>query len=168
MRKKIIIFIFLLSCCIYRSVFSYEMFISGIYQKGSYRNEPKPAEGEYLKVRSAGFQISGEWAVYKFYADITAWLREPFLVRVEYENPLNPDKPFIQESLIDPAPGVVDLTSPYIEGLEVKKDYYIKVTLYASKSKDKILDQLTQHVRSYIDSRSRPIKFWGGIRKRKY
>ena len=168
MRKRFFIFLFFFLPYLFNYAFAFEMFISGIYQQGSFRDEPKPARSEYLRVKKAGFNISGEWAEYKLSADIITWTNEPFLIRVEYENPLNAREPFIQESLIDPSPGEIELTSPYVEGLEVKKDYYVKITLYASKDKEKALDRFTQYIRSYVDSTSRPVKFWSGIRKKRY
>ena len=166
---KKLIFIIILSSMLLQTQksFAYEMFVSGIWQEGSFRDEPRPAESKYLKVTSGGFHISGEWAEYKLSADIIGERDESFLLKVEYENPLNAEKPFIQESLINPQPGDIELTSPFIKGLEVKKDYRVKITLYDSKKKKEIIDELTQFIRSYVDSRSRPIKFWGGIRQRR-
>jgi hypothetical protein len=130
-----------------------EMIASGTWMKGSNITEPRPAKSKYFKVYQGGFCFSERGARYFFIADIIKQLDKPVWIKVECQNPLNKKEPFTEEGEIQPGSGSLSYTSGYIKGLEMKKNYWIKVTVYESEAKVVELDKITQHIRAYVDTR---------------
>ena len=130
-----------------------EVLVSGIQYEGSTRIDPRPAKTKYFKVYQAGFKISHYGARYWLLADITQAVPSDLWAVVECDNPIESGKPFVEEGLVKTSAKsfFYDGSGPIL-GLKMSRKYQIRVTLYDSKNKKKILDQLTQQIKSYVDT----------------
>ena len=130
-----------------------EVLVSGIQYQGSTRIDPRPAKTKYFKVYQGGFKISQYGARYWLLADIIQAVPGELWAVVECENPVEHDKPFVEEGPVKAGTKsfFYDGSGPIL-GLKMSAKYQVKVTLYDSKNKRRILDQLIQQIKSYVDT----------------
>jgi hypothetical protein len=136
--------------------FDYPVMISGTLQKGqSNVTEPKPVKSEYLQVVAGGAVLIDRGAGLFLRVDLIKKPETKIYFKIEYPNPADPKNPLINDMEYDPKMEGMHFSSPdVIWGLKGYESYPIKVTIYESKGSDKIIDTLTQNVRTYIDTQS--------------
>lgn len=151
--KKIIIAVFLLGFVLTgRSFADEEVLISGVWFKGATIVDPRPIKSKYFKIFQGGFYTSLKGARYWLLADIIADVPNDLWVMVECEDPLNPDKPFVEEGPVEANSKSFSYGSDYINGLKMFSTYWMRVTLYDSKGKNEVLDKFTQNIKAYVDT----------------
>ncbi len=142
-----------------------ELFASGIRTKYSNIAEPLPSRGRYFKALLGGFNVSKEGAKYNLVIEVIKGLDKEVFYKVEYENPLDKNKPFVLQESGKPANLTVQLLSGYIKGLEMFKSYGIKVIFYDPHDKNKEVDRLEQKIMSYVDTTGNEVKVVDGLLK---
>ena len=129
-----------------------EVLVSGVWTKGQTIVDPRPVKSKYFKVFQGGFRVSSQGARYWLLADIIVEVPSDLWVTVECEDPLNPKKPFMEEGPVKAGSKNIHYGSDYIKGLKMFRVYRMKMTLYSPKDKTKILDELTQNIKAYVDT----------------
>lgn len=152
--KKIIIIIFLLGFVFIGRSFGEEaeVLVSGVWFKGATIVDPRPVKSKYFKVYQGGFYTSLKGARYWLLADIITEVPNDLWVTVEYEDPLNHNKPFVEEGPVKANAKSFYYGSGYIKGLKMFRAYWIRVTLYDSKEKKEMLDKFKQNINAYVDT----------------
>jgi hypothetical protein len=150
--KKITIIMFLLGIVFTGRSFAEEVLVSGVWFKGATIVDPRPVKSKYFKVYQGGFYTSLKGARYWLLADIIADVPNDLWVMVECENPLDPDKSFVEEGPVKAKSKSFHYGSDYIRGLKMFRAYWMKVTLYDSKEKKEVLDNFTQKIKAYVDT----------------
>ncbi len=141
-----------------------EILISGIRsQEDQFLFDPKPQTSKYLKTFQGGFYVSKYGARYYCLWDITQDRDKNLYVRMELEDPLHKKKPIIQEGVIDPKTQSLHVAYGPIEGLKIYGFYRIKVSLYSDEAKAELVDQLTQDIKSYVDTRKNRLMIDKGL-----
>jgi hypothetical protein len=169
MKGKFLTF-FLILCSVLVSHFVFaeeeikEVLVSGIRsEKDQFLFDPKPRTSEYLKTYQGGFYVSKYGARYYCLWDIVKERHKSLYVRMELENPLNEKEPIIQEGVIELEAHSLNVAYGPIEGLKMYGNYRIKVYLYDDEAKENLVDQLTQEIKSYVDTRDKKMVVDGGI-----
>ena len=129
-----------------------EVLVSGVWFKGATYADPQPAKSKYFKTFEGGFCTSVKGARYWLLADIIKKVPNDLWVMVEYDDPLDPNNPFVEEGPVVAGSKSFRYGSDYIKGLEMYRSYQMKLILYDSKDKKEILDKFTQHIKAYIDT----------------
>jgi hypothetical protein len=142
-----------------------EVLVSGIRsQSDQFLFDPKPRESEYLKTYMGGFNVSKYGARYYCLWDIVKDGRtDPLYVRMELQDPLKSKEPIIQEGIIEPGAKSLNIAYGPIAGLKMYGIYKINVYLYSDEAKTNLLDQLTQEIKSYVDTRKGRILIDDGL-----
>lgn len=154
-----ILFLTISSGCIPYSVLTNEMtadqevLVSGVWFEGATLTDPRPAKSKYFKIYQGGFKTSRRGARYWLLADIIQEMPNDLWALVECENPIEHDKPFVEEGLVKAGAKsfYYDGSGPIL-GLKMFTTYRVKVTLYDSKDKKEMLDQFTQKIKAYVDT----------------
>jgi hypothetical protein len=95
---------------------------------GSLANLPAPAESEYLKTTVGTFLINRAREVqYVLRCDVIKAIPEEITLRVEYENPVNPAAPIVQESTLSPGQQALNLESPILPGIQNRGIYTVRI-----------------------------------------
>jgi len=138
-------------------------FISGVQLKGSDITDPNPKESKYLKTFTGGFGIQNQDAYYRFIISIKEPFSRPMFVKVEFKNPIDKKTPIIYEVEIPVDHKTLTFTHGPVKGLKIYKTYLVKVFLYEVDNKKDPVDILKQKVRSYVDTTTDTIRFYGGL-----
>lgn len=130
-----------------------EVLVLGVWFEGSTIVDPRPAKSKYFKVYEGGFKTSQHGARCWLLADIIQEVPTDLWAVVESENPIERDKPFIDEGLVKVgAKSFYYDGTRYVWGLKMFTTYWVKVTLYDFKDKKETLDQFTQKIKVYVDT----------------
>lgn len=141
-----------------------EVLISGIRsQKDQFLFDPKPQTSKYLKTFQGGFYASKYGARYYCLWDITQERDNNLYVRMELEDPLHKKQPIIQEGVIEPKAYSLNVAYGPIVGLKMYGIYRIRVYLYNDEAKMELIDQLTQDIKSYVDTRKNRLLVDNGL-----
>lgn len=141
-----------------------EILVSGVRsQSDQFLFDPKPQTSEYLKTFQGGFNISKYGARYYCLWDITKDRDKNLYVRMELDNPLDKKNPIVEEGVIESAAKSLHVAHGPIEGLKMYGSYRIKVYLYSDEAKTELVDQLTQNIKSYVDTRKNRLLIDNGL-----
>ncbi len=162
--KRLFLCLFLVFAAAVNS-YAEELFASGIRTEYSNMSEPAPSKGRYFKTLLGGFNVSKEGAKYNLVIEVIKGLDKEVFYKVEYENPLDKNKPFVREKSEKPADLTVQLLSGYIKGLEIFKVYSVKVIFYDPYNKNKEVDRLEQKIMSYVDTTGNEPRLIDGLLK---
>ncbi len=150
---SLVVFIFCSNTIVFAGT-TKEILVSGIRsQDDQFLFDPKPQTSKYLKTFQGGFYVSKYGARYYCLWDITKDRDKNLYVRMELEDPLHKKQPIIQEGVIDPKAQSLHVAYGPIEGLKMYGSYRIKVYLYDDEAKAELVDELTQSIKSYVDTR---------------
>ena len=64
------------------------------------------------------------------------------------------NEPIVEEGVIDVKAQSLNVATQPVEGLKMYSNYLVKVYIYEDKEETVLLDQLTQEVKSYVDTRN--------------
>ena len=124
--------------------------------------EPRPQKSKYLKVAFGGFACTSETAQYDLWVEMTP-LDRPLYIKVEFDDPLNPNVPLVEEVEMKPGTRTLHPVSKPVKALFIKKKYKVRISLYEVDDKENPIDQVTQMVVSYVDSSGANILVKGGM-----
>ncbi len=144
----------------------YPKFIAGTYMKGHNVTEPRPQASKFFKADEAGIIILENGAGFYLRARRIGGPARPLYIQVEYENPLDKAAPFVNDMEFPAEETHAVFSSPeFVWGLRIYADYEIKVSFYASKEDlSKPLDVLVQKIRCYVDTTTRDIQVFDGLK----
>ena len=118
---------------------------------------PAPVTSEYFKTEMAGFNIEAGEKPFapRYFLSLKKLKPIPkgAVIEVKFENPSDRKHPIIVEQEIQDNEEELALISPAVTGLQSYQGYYIEVTLYEDKNKNKVLGTHHQVVQSLIDER---------------
>jgi hypothetical protein len=137
--------------------------VSDVWHKGHNITEPRPKSSNFMKVLEGGFVVVSKSAGYRLMIEVSPQLTTPYLMQAAFENPADPDKPFIEEAVISKPQKILTLTHGPAKGLRISRDYRITVKVFPRKGAAEAIDVLEQKVRSYVDSTGADIKMKGGM-----
>lgn len=142
-----------------------EILVSGIRsQNDQFLFDPQPQTSKYLKTFQGGFYVSKYGARYYCLWDIITKDRDKNLyVRMELEDPLHKKQPIIQEGVIEPTAQSLHVAYGPIKGLKMYGFYQIRLYLYDDEAKTELIDQLTQNIKSYVDTRKNRLLIDNGL-----
>lgn len=152
MIKRVLLVLTVFCLCFTLNAFylEAETYVSGTYQPGHNITEPRPQKSKFLKTYTAGFAVSEQGARYALLIDAFTKRKKDYLIKAEYEDPHHKN-PIIQEGKLPHKDKSISLGTDFIKGLEIKKDYVVKVYLIDIDTHE-VVDTLTQKVRSYVDT----------------
>lgn len=144
-----------------------DQLISGIYQKGSNITEPKPQSDQILKTHSGGFGVRDEnnEAVYVLNVDIIKPYDRTMYVKAEFQNPLNLDHPFVEQTEIPAGQSDLRLVYGPVKGLKIHRSYWVRILIYELVDKDKPVEVFLQHIKSYIDNTGPELILKSGLKR---
>ena len=129
------------------------LFVKGTYEEGSNLTEPRPRESEFLRTKHAGFVVVKNGAAYYLAAEVLKRPPSTFYLRVQYENPQDKTRPFVNEGEFRPEIDSLLLSSPdVVWGIRNYQDYKITVEIFQDREFQKPVDTLIQPVRAYVDT----------------
>ncbi|MCB9771589.1 MAG: hypothetical protein H6754_03480 [Candidatus Omnitrophica bacterium] len=120
--------------------------------------DPDPQSSPYLLTRVAGFKVSEYGARYFCVWDIIKERDKTIYVRIELENAFNKSKPIIQDGIIGMNAQSLNVVFGPIPGIKMHQMYQVKVTLYNDEARIQEIDQLTQDIKSYVDTQDKDVK----------
>ena len=138
--------------------------VSGVWRKGHNITEPRPKSSKFMKVLEGGFLVIPAAAAYRLEIDVSPDLPTPYFMQAVFENPADPDRPFVEETVISKPQKILTLTHGPVKGLRISGDYRIVVKVFPRKGAGEPIDVLEQKVRSYVDSTGAAIKMKGGMK----
>ena len=138
--------------------------VSGVWKPGHNFTEPRPKSSKYMKTIDAGFLVSGTQEAYRAEIQVSPKLAPPYFVRALFQNPLDPRKPFVEETLVSETMAQFSLTHGPVKGLQISRDYRITVEIFRQKGDAQALDVLVQSVRSYLDTTGPVTKLKSNLR----
>lgn len=112
-------------------------------------NEPPRAQkSEYLLSTGAGFlmQVDGDGAAYGMTFELRKKVRKPLHAVVTFENPADPESPFVVEETIARGQRELRPGSPRFTEAHNGRIYQVRVDLYEDASKEKRLGSHVQGV----------------------
>lgn len=140
--------------------------VLGVYRPGADLTEPRPVTSKYLKTYQAGFAVTGQQVTYHLLADVILDRDKPLYMVAEFQNPLDPKQPARYDNVVGPESRAIHLRYGPVHGLKVYDEYWVKVTIFASKDSDKPIDEFIQKIRSYVDTRTDEVKVFKGLKER--
>ena len=136
-----------------------EILVSGLrLPTDPLRVDPDPQSSPYLLTRVAGFKVSEYGARYFCVWDIVKERDKTIYVRIELENAFNQSKPIIQDGIIGMNAQSLNIVFGPIPGIKMHQMYQVKVTLYDDEARTQEIDQLTQDIKSYVDTQVKDMK----------
>lgn len=138
--------------------------VSGVWHKGHNITEPRLKSSNFMKTLEGGFLVLPTAAAYRLEVEVSAKLSTPYFMQAVFENPADPDKPFVEETVISKPQKILTLTHGPVKGLRISGDYRITVKIFPRKGAAEPIDVLEQKVRSYVDSTGAAIKMKGGMK----
>ena len=138
--------------------------VSGVWHKGHNITEPRPKSSNFMKVVEGGFLVLPTAAAYRLEIEVSSKLSPPYFIRALFENPADPDNPFVEESVMSQPQKTLTLTHGPVKGLRISGDYRITIKVFRRKGDAEPIDVLEQKVRAYVDSTGPAIKVKGGMK----
>jgi hypothetical protein len=137
---------------------------AGTYYTGEGSENPKLASSQYLITHSAGLRLTVNGAACYIDVDVLKDIPQGYYIKVEYPNPANPQAPYFGGIVFNAGNKGFSFSSPNgMKGLEIGKEYNIKVTVLKTKDSVGAVDVLEQKFRSYLDTTGNqtkaPLKF---------
>ena len=119
----------------------------------------QPSESQLYKVAGGGFlwQAKEEKAIYVLGLKPKLEIKNSYYLRIEYENPDDPNKPILMSGNIDSFLSNQDFDerilmfkSPLLNRLKPFKAYKVTVKTYTSNEKIDLVDTFTQSILSFL------------------
>lgn len=137
----------------------------GTYRQESNITEPKPRQSEYLQTVEGGFAVIKGSAAYVLRVAVRKLPPTPCYIRVEYTDPLNKTKPFVNDMVFKPEAREFVFSSPgVVPGLQMYQTYSVRVVVLPDKASTTPIDVLVQPIRSYVDTTTDKVRVFGGLR----
>jgi hypothetical protein len=125
---------------------------------------PEPAKTDYFQTQLAGLIIKVKQQEIKYILDLK--IVKPFptksFAEISFENPDNPQMPFVVTSIINPEDSTLLVYSPPVQRPQKGKYYKIDVRVFKDLSKKEIITKHTQTILSLINQES--IAVWSSLK----
>src|SRR5437868_6708182 len=73
---------------------------NGVWQKGHNITEPRPKSSKLMKTVQAGFLFFPHDAAYRAEIEVSSDVSVPYFMQALFENPLDPKRPFVEETVV--------------------------------------------------------------------
>lgn len=117
-----------------------------------------PTKTEYLKTTGAGFSIDPSAAAlyYSMSYQIRKNLKAPLYVSIQYQNPENSGKPFVQSAIFKPKQKVFRTESPTFKRIKNNRSYEVLIKLYDDEGRKNLISQHSQQVYFSVSEKLAP------------
>ena len=137
------------------------VFVKGTYMPGSNLTEPRPGESQFFKTDHAGFVVLEKGAAYYLQARVLKSPPSTYYIRVEYENPQDKSRPFVNDMDLTTTMDGVRFSSPdVVWGIRNYADYTIRASVFTNRERAQPIDTLVQPVRAYVDTTTGEVRIY--------
>ena len=139
--------------------------VKGTYMPGSNITEPRPEKSQFFKTDHAGFVVLEKGAAYYLQARVLKSPPSTYYIRVEYENPQDKSRPFVNNMDLTTTMDGARFSSPdVVWGIRNYADYTIRVSVFTSRESTQPIDTLVQPVRAYVDTTSGEVRIYNRMK----
>ena len=141
------------------------MMVAGTYTRGSNLTEPRPVKSKFLETIQGGVVIINGKAGFYLIVNTRKPFGRPVYVTTEYENPVDPTKPLVNDMSLPAEGGQLNFSSPdFVRGLKINEEYRVTVKVFESKAASEPMDTLVQKIRSYVDWTGPEVKIYDRLK----
>lgn len=117
---------------------------------------PRAEESANFLTLESGFHIIAREGTIRYAITLEpmAPLEDTLFFRAVYENPLDPDEPYVEEGEWQAEKPYLLLRSPPLAGLEVGQIYRVRITFFKEPDRTQSIDEHEVLIYSNIDTRS--------------
>ncbi len=133
-------------------------------EKKGGKKHPRLTQSKYLEVAFAGFVVEPTRASYLIQGGLRLPIPKPLLLVAEFENPLDPSQPFVEQQLLAPNATSFLIGHRDVPGLQLRKDYTVTLVIGTIGERvDEPIDGLEQPLRAYVDTTGPEPMLFGGL-----
>jgi hypothetical protein len=142
------------------------VYVQGTYTRGANVTLPRPRQSQFFRVDHAGFVVlKNKGAAYYLQAGAPGPRTTTNYVRIEYDNPQDLSRPFVNDLELRPSMDGVLFTSPdVVWGIQNYQIYNIRVSVFTDRHSKEPIDSFVQPLRAYVDTTTGAVRVYDRMR----